>query len=315
LALFAEEGDMLNESIAKLVPHLPKRLIGRVARRYIAGETEASAVALAVQLESLGFLATIDILGEDTTTMERALTASSAYLSLMTSMSEAGIDRNVSLKLTQLGLRQDPEQAFSTLSRILEKAREENFFVRLDMEDSSVTDLTLDFQRRAREIWPRVGVVLQARLRRTLRDAERLSAEGVDVRLCQGVYREPEAIAHVWPRDIRNAFMETFRILARGEARIAVATHDTRLIQRILREMEATRMPRERVEFQSLLGVPIRSTLERLRDDGHRIRLYVPFGSAWLAYSLRRLQENPDMAMAIVKGLFQRGRMDAAKLS
>ncbi len=305
---------MLNESIAKLVPYLPKRIVRRVAKRYIAGESEAEAVALAGRLRARGFTTTIDILGEDTTSVTQARAASEAYIALMSALVAAEVERNVSLKLTQFGLRVDEAEAFSALTRVLDKAREEDFFVRIDMEDSSVTDRTLAFHRRARELWPKVGVVLQARLKRTLRDAERLATQGVNVRLCQGVYKEPPEIAHVRKRDIRNAFMETFRILARGDGVIAVATHDLRLIQRILQEIEAARIPRERVEFQSLLGVPIRSALENLRDRGYKVRLYVPFGSAWLAYSLRRLQENPDMAMAIVRGLFRRGRMDAARL-
>lgn len=309
----AEESVMLNESIAKLVPYLPKPIVKRVAKRYIAGETEAEAVNLVKRLETAGFFATVDILGEDTTTLHQADAASRAYVSLMTALSATGVERNVSLKLTQLGLRVNQSEAFDRLTRVLEKAAADDFFVRIDMEDSSVTDATLDVYRRARERWPRVGAVLQARLRRTPQDAEILASEGAHIRLCRGVYREPDTIAHTTTREIRNAFMETFRILAKGEGVIAVATHDKFLIQRILREIDATHLPKERVEFQSLLGVPIRPLLERLRDDGYKVRLYVPFGRAWLAYSLRRLQENPDMAMAIVKGLFKRGRMDAGR--
>jgi proline dehydrogenase len=305
---------MLNESIAHLVPYLPKPIVGRVAKRYIAGETVDAAVSLVKQLETRGFTATLDILGEDTTTLSQADEASAAYVSLMDAVTAAGIERNVSLKLTQFGLRIDTDKAFSALTRVLEKAKAENYFVRIDMEDASVTDLTLEFQRRAEKLWPRVGAVLQSKLIRTPMDAEALAERGVNVRLCRGVYRENPAIAHIRTRDIRNAFMETFRILARGSGTIAVATHDIRLIRRILREIEATALPLDRVEFQSLLGVPIRSTLEQLRDDGFKVRLYVPFGSAWLAYSLRRLQENPELATAIVTGLFKRGRMDAAKL-
>ena len=169
---------MFNRLISWLLPVVPKRAVGRVARRYISGPDSASAIALSSHLAAQGFRTTIDLLGEDTTTWEQAEQALEAYLSLMRGMVEAGVERNVSLKLTGLGLRLDPERAFVALGQILAAAETNDFFVRLDMEDATLTDATLALYARAREQWPRVGTVLQARLHRTEDDARRL---GVDV--------------------------------------------------------------------------------------------------------------------------------------
>ncbi len=300
---------MLNNAIARLVPFLPMAIVKRVAQRYIAGETDAAAIRLSRGLERQGFLTTIDILGEDTLTPHQASAAADAYLALMEKMSRSGAPLNVSLKLTQFGLRIDRDLAFHSLRRVLERARALGFFVRIDMEDSEVTDLTLEFHERAREIMDQVGTVLQARLRRTIADASRLAARQANIRLCRGVYKEPPSIAYTRNRNIRESYLETFRILTAGGSKVAVATHDLRLIARIEKDIAARGIPKQQVEFQTLLGVPMGQTLPRLRDQGYAVRIYVPFGQAWLAYSLRRLQENPEIATSVVKGLFKRGRV------
>lgn len=300
---------MLNNAIARLVPFLPMAIVKRVAQRYIAGETDDSAIRLSQGLERQGFLTTIDVLGEDTLTPHQASAAADAYLALMDKMAASGVPLNVSLKLTQFGLRIDPDLAFHSLGRVLERAKALGFFVRIDMEDSEVTDLTLELYERARGITDQVGTVLQARLRRTIDDASRLAAGQANIRLCRGVYKEPPHLAYTRNRDIRESFLESFRILAAGGSKVAVATHDLRLIARIENEISARTIPKQQVEFQTLLGVPMGQTLRRLRNRGYAVRIYVPFGQAWLKYSLRRLRENPEIATAVVKGLFKRDRL------
>jgi len=298
---------MFNKLVSWMIPAVPRGVVQRVASRYIAGETMTSAIDLARELRSRGFLTTLDMLGEDVSSLDQARGAAASYVELIEAMAAAGVERNVSIKPTQLGLRLDSSRAFEQLRPVLEAAADHDTFVRLDMEDSSVTDLTIDLYRRARRIWPRVGTVLQARLRRTLDDARSLAAEGANLRLCKGIYLEPRAIAFTRRREIRRSFMECARVLLGGTAYPALATHDPWLIERL--EVEITQQPVSAggFEFQALLGVPMRTTHARLLAAGHKVRLYVPFGDQWYAYSVRRLKENPQMAGAIAKGLFKRG--------
>ena len=303
---------MINNAIVKLVPHLPPKLVAKVAGRYIAGDTAAEALALAARLKEGGFGSTLDILGEDTLTRTQGEDAADDYIHLMKGMTHVNVSRNVSLKLTQLGLKLSQPVAVDNLNAILAIARETDTFVRIDMEHAGLTDVTLDIFEAATRVWPRVGTVLQARLKRTAEDARRLT--GANIRLCKGAYRESPQISYRRKRDIRRSFMRTFRILMSREAYVGVATHDLRLINLVRREVERSRIPKDRLEFQSLLGVPIRSTLDRLKREGYEVRLYVPFGGASLAYSLRRLEENPGLAFAIAKSVFKRDRIDASKM-
>jgi proline dehydrogenase len=298
---------MIAGLVSWMIPMVPRRIVHKVARRYIAGETMESAIELSRELGDREFVTTLDMLGEDIETLDQAREAAAGYRELIGKMAAAGVERNVSIKLSQLGFRLDPVQAFAELRRVLDAAQEHDTFVRFDMEDSSVTDLTIEFYRRAREIWPRVGTVLQSRLRRTVDDARELAAEGANLRLCKGIYREPKSIAYAGRKEIRESYMTCARELMNGSAYLAMATHDIWLIDRL--EVEVTQRPvaEQDFEFQALLGVPMRETLARLRDAGHKVRIYVPFGDQWYAYSIRRLKENPQMAGAIARGLFKRG--------
>ncbi len=303
---------MMNEAIAKLVPFLPPKLVSRVARRYIAGDTAAEGLALAERLKRAGYRTTLDILGEDTLTRTQGADAAADYVHLMTGMARVNVSRNVSIKLTQLGLRLSEDIARENLRTVLSAAAETNTFVRIDMENASVTDTTLRIYEEARERWPQVGVVLQSRLKRTVEDATRL--KGANIRLCKGAYKESADISYRRQRDIRRSYMRTFRILMNNDAYIGVATHDKRLIGLVRREVIRSRIPKDRLEFQSLLGVPIRTTLANLKAEGFKVRLYVPFGSASLSYSIRRLEENPGLAFAIAKSIFRRDRINVANL-
>ncbi|MFH2007712.1 MAG: proline dehydrogenase family protein [bacterium] len=302
---------MLSRLLSWMLPAVPRRAVQRVASRYISGDTAESAIALSAALAAQGFVTTIDVLGEDTTTLEQARAAATEYVELMEAMARAGVERNVSLKLSQLGLRVDGSRAFDELRRVLDGAAGHDFFVRIDMEDSSVTDQTLELYRRAREHWPRVGTVLQSRLRRTVDDARQLADEGANVRLCKGIYREHRSLAYRRRGEIRSSYLEAARALLAGRTHAAFATHDLPLLEQVRSAAAELRPNGQGFEFQALLGVPIRSSLEALRDQGYPVRLYVPFGKQWYAYSVRRLRENPQLAGAIVRGLFSRDRMDA----
>ena len=300
---------MFSKIIAGLLPVMPRAIVRRVASRYIAGDDAGAALSLATRLEEMGFVTTLDMLGEDIEDMGMADGTVRGYLELMRSMADAGLERNISIKLTGLGVRIDEGGAFDNLSKILEGARERDFFVRIDMEDSSLTDLTLDFYLRSRQRWPRVGAVLQARLKRTADDARRLAGKNANFRLCKGIYPENPTIAHFDADTIREAYLDILERLIAGGTYVGIATHDEPMIARA--EEILKRIPDGGPhEFQALLGVPMRRTLERLKTEGHKVRLYVPFGPDWYAYSLRRLKENPKMAGAIAKGIFKADRLD-----
>lgn len=293
-----------------MLPAVPKAIVHKVASRYIAGDTLDDALATLDSLKQRGFGTTVDILGEDTVELAQARAAASEYVALIDALVERNLERNVSLKLTQLGLRIDESRAFDELRRILDVAARRDVFVRIDMEDATLTDKTFEFYRRAREIWPRVGTVVQSRLRRTVDDVAQLASEGANLRLCKGIYKEPKEIAYEGREEIRASFVEAARLLMDAPgAYVGLATHDLPLVERLRWEIEQRPGARGRLEFQALLGVPIRSPLEKLREDGFNVRLYVPYGPEWYAYSVRRLKENPDMAGAIAKSLFKRDRL------
>jgi proline dehydrogenase len=300
---------MFSQIVTAVLPFVPKSIVGRVARRYIAGDSRDQAISFLRTLAARGFASTVDVLGEDATSMEQGARAASEYVDLIRDLKSAGMERNVSLKLSQFGLRIDEKAAFAELRRVLEVAAETDTFVRIDMEDSSVTDLTLSLYRRALEIWPKVGTVLQARLRRTVRDAEQLAGEGANLRLCKGIYKEPGAIAYTGTEPIREAYLEAARVLLSAPGTYTgFATHDLPLAERVLHEAAKRSDTWGRYEFQALLGVPIRTSLEKMRDRNIKVRLYVPYGADWYAYSVRRLKENPDMALDIASGLLRRDR-------
>ena len=304
---------MLNQLVVWMLPAIPRPIVFQVAGRYIAGDTREKAIDLIRSLAQRGYHVTVDQLGEDTVHMDQARQATAEYIQLMEALAVAGVERNISLKLTQFGLRLDKEGAFDHVKRMLEVAAKHDFFVRVDMEDVTITDVTLEFYHRAKQIHPRVGTVLQARLFRTIEDARQLAAEGANIRLCKGIYRESAAVAHTKMRDINEAFIEAARILMDGPSFVGLATHDVPLIGRLKEEIGARPAAvRAKLEFQALLGVPVRKTLEQLMSEQYTVRLYVPYGRQWYAYSIRRLQENPDMAMAITKSLFSRNRVDAS---
>ncbi len=292
-----------------LLPVVPRPVVARVARRYIAGETRDDALSLAARLRAEGYLTTLDMLGEDVSGWDDVLEATRAYAGLIEAVAASDVPRHVSLKPTHFGLKLDPDRAAGTLADLLAVARRRDVEITIDMEDASTTDATLALWRRVRLTWPRVGLVLQARLHRTEADAGVLAAEGATVRLCKGIYKEPASIAWTGRQAIRDAFVRAARALLAGSGSVQFATHDAVLVDRLRSLVAEAGAGPGRVEFQALLGVPVRSLLEDLRAEGWPVRLYVPYGRDWYAYSLRRLRENPDMASAITLSLLRRDRI------
>jgi proline dehydrogenase len=279
------------------------------ARRYVAGETLENAVATVQRLAKEGCCATLDVLGESVENREQAQAAVGNYLAVIDAITEHSLDANVSLKPTQMGLLLDEGLCRDNIAAILDKAHPRGIFLRIDMEDAPTTDATLRVYRELIARYPKgTGVVLQARLRRTLADAASLAAEGASVRLCKGIYLEPRRIAYCERDIIRDNYVHILRTLLSGKSYVGVATHDEWLVAEALAVAQQLGVGKDRFEFQMLLGVD--PELRRIiTGAGHRLRVYVPFGSHWYPYSVRRLRENPTIARAGLEA-FVRRRMD-----
>jgi proline dehydrogenase len=291
------------------LPITPKPIVHFVARRYVAGKRLEDAVATVGRLQSQGCCATVDVLGESVTSRELAGQAVAAYLEVLDAIRDSALDANVSLKPTQMGLAIDEAFCLSNVATILDKAQASKTFVRIDMEDAPTTDATLRVYRELAHRFPgATGVVLQSRLRRTLADAAALVQSKTNVRLCKGIYLEPRSIAYCERDIIRQNFVHVLRVLLQGGSYVGIATHDEWLVCESLAVIQQLGLSPDRYEFQMLLGVD--PELRRIiTAAGHRLRVYVPFGSHWYPYSTRRLRENPTIATAGLQAIL-RGRLE-----
>jgi proline dehydrogenase len=296
----------INTLIVRTLPLVPRPVVRLVASRYVAGETLDDAIRAVRNLNSEGCMATLDVLGEDVTNLSETDETVSDYLEALEAILAQRLDSNISVKLTAYGLKLDPALCRRQFRRVLDQARDRGVFVRIDMEDSSVTEETIRIYEESRRQTDRVGLVLQAYLRRSRADVERLAPLRPNVRVCKGIYVEPAQIAFQGGEEIRDNYMAIVEDLFDAGSYVGIATHDDVLVERALATIRKRGLPREAYEFQMLLGVAVHLR-RRLVSDGHRLRVYVPFGRSWHAYSLRRLKENPSIAGQIVKGFLRRG--------
>ena len=292
---------LFNFLVSKTIMHVPGPIVGFFAKGYIAGEELKHAVATTKDLNSKGMMTTIDILGEFIKTKEEATYFKGQCLEILKAIDKEELDANLSLKPTQMGLELDKEFAFENIREIVKLAAELNNFVHIDMEDHPCTDDTIEFFRRLREEFPgHVGVVLQSYLRRTLDDIESMSDGLQHYRLCKGIYNEPREVAYKDMAIINRSFVCCLDKMFEKGAYVGIATHDEKLVFESYQLIEKHGLKREDYEFQMLLGVD-----PELRDllvkQGHRLRIYVPFGKSWLPYSKRRLKENPSIARHALK--------------
>lgn len=292
---------LLDRAIVHLLPAVPRPVVQMFSARYIAGATLADAVRVVKQLNTEGKLATVDVLGEEVTHVEEAHAIAQAYRDVFDEIERAHLDANVSVKLTALGLDLSYDTCRTNLEDVVRQAAKDRNFVRIDMEDASTTDDTLRLYRDLREAGhENLGVVLQAYLRRTFDDIRALADLKPNVRLCKGIYVESPSIAFTDADAIRANFVRCLDALLDAHAYVGVATHDEWLIGQTLRIVGERGLGRNDYELQTLLGVREQRASE-LVAAGHRLRVYVPFGEQWYAYSLRRLQENPAMAGTIAR--------------
>ena len=287
---------IFDRAIVRLLPAVPRPVVRKFSERYIAGAELKDARETVRQLNADGKVATIDVLGEEITTEEEAAAIVRAYLDVFADIERCGLDSGVSVKLTALGLKLDYDLCRDNLRTVVEDAASRGNFVRIDMEDSSTTDDTLRLYRELRdEGRENVGVVLQATLRRTAADIAALADLKPSVRLCKGIYLEPPDIAYREYEAVRASYVRALEALLDAGSYVGIATHDEWLLDQAQRIVADRGLEHDEYEFQMLLGVrPERG--DALVAEGHRLRIYVPFGPHWYEYSLRRLQENPSIA-------------------
>ena len=273
------------------------------ARRFIAGETISEAIEAARRVEARGLTHTLDLLGESVTTLEQADAAARAYLKVVDAIVQSGIGRNLSLKLTQLGLDVDKASAIDNLRKILERAEPAAFFVRVDMESSHYTDVTLEvFETLWQQGHRQIGIVLQSALHRSDQDLRRINALGARVRLVKGAYNEPKSVAYQKKADVDAAYARMMRTLLTEGVYPAIATHDPKMIELTRTYANEHGVAPDRFEFQMLYGVR-RDLQARLVRDGYRLRVYIPFGREWFPYFMRRLGERPANVGFVLRGI------------
>ena len=295
---------LMDKLIVMGIPFVPKPIVGYFSKKYIAGPNLEDAVLVIKELNSKGIMATMDLLGEESMTKDKAREAADEYKRILKAIDDEKLDSNVSIKPTQMGLLIDSEFCYEILRDLVATAKEYNNFVRIDMEDRHTTSNTIDiYLRLKKEFGNHVGTVIQAYLRRTSADINRLIEEKANLRFCKGIYVEPREDAYKNMEIINENFKFNLEKLLKNGCYVGIATHDEILVWHALTLIERFNLKREDYEFQMLLGVD-----EQLRNiivnAGHRMRVYVPYGQEWYAYSIRRLKENPKMAGYVLKKIF-----------
>ncbi len=294
---------LLNSAIVNFVKVLPKAVVFVFAKKYIAGVNLEDAVRATKDLNEKGILATIDVLGESVNTKKESEFAKKECLEVLDAIDKNNLNANLSLKPTQLGLIIDKDFCFTQISEILEKAKSYNNFVRIDMEDSSTTDATFELLNSLRKKYSNVGIVVQAYLKRTFNDVVAQNTLGTHYRLCKGIYVEPAEIAFKGRQEVRNNFLKILERMFDDGNYVGIATHDDYLVKGAYELIKRKNISNDKFEFQMLYGVK-ESLRDKINADGYKIRIYVPFGEHWYKYSIRRLQENPQLAWYIAKSVF-----------
>ncbi|HEY5510860.1 MAG TPA: proline dehydrogenase family protein [Prolixibacteraceae bacterium] len=302
---------MINQLIAGILPYMPKRLVWVFSRKYISGENLSDAMRESVKLNLDGCSVTLDILGEYVSQLSDAEQYKNQYIDVIGQFTSRMIHGNFSVKPSMLGLFLNKETCYQNFREILMAADRADSFIRIDMEDSTCTDDEIQLYRRLKEEFPiRVGLVIQAYLKRTLNDIKSLmdvhtAASPLSFRLCKGIYVEDQSIAFKGHQEIRDHYLEDLEFMLKNDINVGIATHDSYLVEQCMKLIERLNIPKNKFEFQMLFGVT--SNLRRsIVEKGYPMKVYVPFGKQWFNYSTRRLKENPNMVWHIIKALFVR---------
>jgi proline dehydrogenase len=303
---------MFNKLIAAILPYFPKKFVWIFGKPYISGESMEDAMTASKELNKIGVKVTLDVLGEFITNLDEALDNKEEYLELIDLAEKNKIDGNYSLKPTSFGLLIDKDVCYSHIREIVAKAANYNNFVRVDMEDSPCVDLEIELFRKLKAEFPKnVGLVLQSYMRRTHQDIKDMldintEESPLNYRLCKGIYVEPEEIAFKKYEEVNQHFLEDLELLFQNKVYPGIASHDKFLIDGAYELIEKYKVPKDKYEFQMLYGVTP-GLRKSIVDNGHTMRVYVPFGKQWFGYITRRLKENPKMAWLIMKAVFVKG--------
>lgn len=296
----------INIGILYLIGILPRWMVHPFAKTYVAGETIEKTVQVVNKMNELGYACTLDILGEHIQSPSKAEKITKDYCNLYEVINKETLNCNISIKLTHIGLELDQELVENNLQQILRHAESHKNFLRIDMENSPYTQRTIDLYQKNIHNYDKMGIVLQAYLKRSLEDAQTLSTPGFNTRICKGIYNEPSNIAFKERTEIQDNFFLITKEILSGKGFAAIATHDIPLIDRIESWIEQNNISNDRFEFQVLYGVPMGNRLKRLLSKGYTVRQYIPFGPDWFDYSLRRLKENPKIISYVLANLFKR---------
>ena len=293
---------IINFAIANMLPLVPKPVVGYFAKRYIAGDKLEDATRVISELNNEGFMCTVNILGENIKKIESAENYLRRYIEILNELTKKKLDSNISIKMTQMGMGLDDKVCLKQMNEIIQLSKKENNFVRIDMEESIYTSKTLEIHSMLAKKHNNVGIVIQAYLRRSESDVSELIKMKAGVRLCKGIYIEPREIAFKDRENIRLNYTLLLKMLLKGGCYVGIATHDERLVYEAYDIINEMGLGKEEYEFQMIYGVN-KEMGKRILADGHRLRIYVPYGEEWHAYSIRRLKENPDIAGHIIKNI------------
>ena len=297
--------NILNSIIINTTTLLPKSIVQLFAGKYVAGENHKTALNVVKSLNKNGFSATIDILGEHVINENEAENITTEYIDLFDEIAENKLDCNISIKPSHIGLDLGEGVFLSNLKLLVKRAEYHDNFLRIDMESSSATDITIKADREMLQTSTTVGTVFQAYLFRTLDDIKNIQNDQLNFRLCKGIYKESEDISIQDRKHINENYLKILRYAFTAENYVGIATHDIDLLKEIYSLIDELNVSPSRFEFQILYGVPMSGWLEKHLENKFKVRIYVPFGPDWYEYSIRRLKENPNIAAYVIKDLFR----------
>ena len=298
---------LFNHFIIKILPFLPLSVIRVIAGRYVAGEHAEDVLNVVKTLNQQGFSATVDILGEHTNNVNTARDITREYMAILSSIYDQSLNCNISIKPSHLGMDVSTECIKENMTHLIETARQNSQFIRIDMEDSSLTDDTIQLYTKCKEQYEKIGTVLQAYLFRSANDLSELKNKNrFNVRICKGIYRESSDISIQSRHDINNNFLKLLRFAFENNIYVCIATHDQFLIKESYKLIKDLKIPNDRFEFQVLFGVPVSGWLKKHLKHGYKVRVYVPFGRDWYDYSIRRMKENPNIIGYVLRNIFRK---------
>jgi len=295
---------LVNKIIINLIPLLPKFFVKLFANKYVAGVKTSHALKIVSKLNNNGFSCTLDILGEHTADLEESDAITYKYIDILDKIKSNNLDCNISIKPSHIGSDIGSENFNQNIAKLIIKANKNNNFIRIDMEDNKLTDLSIKTYKNNNKYKNSLGIVLQAYLMRTKDDLNSLE-ENSNIRLCKGIYNEDKSIAIKDPQSINTNYIELLKIAFNKDIYVGIATHDKKLIDKALEIIKKNGIDKNKFEFQMLYGVPMDKTTEYLLKNNYKIRIYVPYGRNWYDYSIRRIKENPNISKYIIQNLFK----------